>query len=145
MVFRWACGVGDHVAWRGCVSEERRGGRSGVGVGLGGRGGEGAGVSEGLCSCRAGDSVRCGSHGVASCSGEAAGVAGAAWEQGLRGLFPAESAMGVGIVRDFHVFGVLREAPGPRCAHQLCAICVYGLVVRDPAEEDASRGQLCAE
>ena len=55
--------------------------------------------------------------GVASCRGEAAGDASAGGEQGVRRLPAAESAMGVGVVRHFHVFGVLGEAPGSGRAH----------------------------
>ena len=75
----------------------------------------------------------------------ATGFAIASGEQGLRGLFAEESAMGVGVVRRVHVPRVLRQVPWPRRPHLLRPIRHHGLLARDPDQENGVRRQRAAQ
>lgn len=76
---------------------------------------------------------RLGVDGVCSRGAEAARSAVQAGEQDLRGLLTEEPPMGVRVLRNLHVFGVLGKTSRARRAHQFRPIRDDGLLVGDTA------------
>lgn len=77
----------------------------------------------------------CGHGGVTAAPGASIGSV----EQDLRGLFPEEPTMGIGVVRSFHVPRVLRQAPRTRRPHLLRPIRNHGFLVRTADQENGGR------